>query len=133
MLQVKLKRLDRDAKRRKEIALAYAKGITHPLLSQPITGRNTLVSLENHVFHLYAVRTEVREAFRAHLANTGVETLIHYPIPPHRQQAYSQWNKKAYPLTEAIHRQVLSLPVSPVMTDEQANAVIAACNNFEMS
>jgi dTDP-4-amino-4,6-dideoxygalactose transaminase len=66
------------------------------------------------------------------LANTGIQTLIHYPIPPHQQRAYSQWSEKTYPLTESIHQQVLSLPISPVMTDEQVDAVIAACNSFEM-
>ncbi|GAA0691751.1 DegT/DnrJ/EryC1/StrS family aminotransferase [Marinobacterium maritimum] len=132
MLRVKLQHLDTETQRRKEIALAYAKGITHPELSQPITAHSTLTSLENHVFHLYVVRTAEREALQAHLANTGVQTLIHYPTPPHQQQAYAQWNEKTYPLTEVIHQQVLSLPISPVMTDDKVDAVIAACNSFEM-
>jgi len=132
MLRVKLQHLDAETQRRKEIALAYAKGITHPALSQPIPANSTLASLENHVFHLYVIRTAEREALQAHLANTGIQTLIHYPIPPHQQRAYSQWSEKTYPLTEAIHQQVLSLPISPVMTDDQVDAVIAACNSFEM-
>jgi dTDP-4-amino-4,6-dideoxygalactose transaminase len=132
MLRVKLQHLDTETKRRKEIALAYAKGITHPALPQPIPANSTLASLENHVFHLYVIRTAEREALQAHLANTGIQTLIHYPIPPHQQRAYSQWSEKTYPLTEAIHQQVLSLPISPVMTDDQVDAVIAACNSFEM-
>jgi dTDP-4-amino-4,6-dideoxygalactose transaminase len=131
MLRVKLQYLDTETKRRKEIALAYAKDIIHPALSQPITAHSTLTSLENHIFHLYVVRTAEREALQAHLANTGIQTLIHYPIPPHQQQAYPQWNEKSYPLTEAVHQQVLSLPISPVMTDDQVDAVIAACNSFE--
>ena len=132
MLRVKLQHLDRETKRRKEIALAYAKGITHSALSQPITAHSTLTSLENHVFHLYVVRAAERKALQAHLADSGVQTLIHYPIPPHQQRAYVQWSEKAYPLTEALHQQVLSLPISPVMTDDQVDAVIAACNSFEM-
>ncbi len=132
MLRIKLQHLDTETQRRKEIALAYAKGITHPALSQPIPANSELTTLENHVFHLYVTRTAERETLQAHLANSGVQTLIHYPIPPHQQRAYSQWREKTYPLTEAIHQQVLSLPISPVMTDEQVNAVIAACNSFEM-
>ncbi|MDV5860886.1 DegT/DnrJ/EryC1/StrS family aminotransferase [Pseudomonas mendocina] len=132
MLRVKLQHLDTETQRRKEIALAYAKGITHPSLAQPIKAHSTLTSLEKHVFHLYVIRTAERGALQAHLANTGVQTLIHYPIPPHQQRAYSQWSEKTYPLTEAMHQQVLSLPISPVMTDEQVDTVIAACNSFEM-
>ncbi|SEA52526.1 DegT/DnrJ/EryC1/StrS family aminotransferase [Marinobacterium iners] len=132
MLRVKLQHLDTETQRRKEIARSYAKGITHPALSQPITTHSTLTSLENHVFHLYVVRTAKREALQAHLANTGIQTLIHYPIPPHQQKAYAQWSKEAYPLSEAIHQQVLSLPISPVMTDNQVDSIIAACNSFEM-
>lgn len=132
MLSVKLKHLDAETNRRKEIALAYAKGITHPALVQPIPANSTLTSLENHAFHLYVIRTTEREALQTHLANTGVQTLIHYPIPPHQQQAYKQLNDQPYRLTEAMHQQVLSLPISPVMTDDQVFTVIAACNSFEM-
>jgi dTDP-4-amino-4,6-dideoxygalactose transaminase len=91
-----------------------------------------LLALEKHVFHLYVIRIVEREAAQAHLAKAGIQTLIHYPIPPHQQQAYKRWNDQSYPLTEAIHQQVLSLPISPVMTDDQVNAVIAACNSFKM-
>ncbi|BBI60615.1 hypothetical protein HSBAA_19210 [Vreelandella sulfidaeris] len=73
-----------------------------------------------------------RDALQAYLTSAGIQTLIHYPIPPHQQQAYAEWSAQKYPLTEAIHQQVLSLPISPVMTDEQVDAVIAACNHFEM-
>ncbi|MDR8015710.1 DegT/DnrJ/EryC1/StrS family aminotransferase [Ectopseudomonas guguanensis] len=132
MLRVKLKQLDAETERRKEIALAYAKGIQNPIISQPISADNTLLALEKHVFHLYVIRIVEREAAQAHLAKAGIQTLIHYPIPPHQQQAYKRWNDQSYPLTEAIHQQVLSLPISPVMTDDQVNAVIAACNSFKM-
>ena len=132
ILRVKLQHLDRETQRRKEIALAYAKGITHPALSQPIPANSTLAILENHVFHLYVTRTTEREALQTHLANAGAQTLIHYPIPPHQQRAYSHWRGTTYPLTEAIHQQVLSLPISPVMTDGQVEAVIAACNSLEI-
>ena len=132
MLRVKLQHLDTETLRRKEIALAYAKGITHPALSQPIPANSTLESLESHVFHLYVIRAAERATLQGHLANADVQTLIHYPIPPHQQQAYAGWNAHSYPLTEAMHQQVLSLPISPVMTEEQISTVIAACNNFKM-
>ncbi|APU30038.1 aminotransferase [Ectopseudomonas alcaliphila JAB1] len=132
MLRVKLKHLEAETERRKEIALAYAKGIKNPIVSQPISADNTLLALEKHVFHLYVIRIVEREAAQAHLAKAGIQTLIHYPIPPHRQQAYKRWNDQSYPLTEVMHQQVLSLPISPVMTDDQVSAVVAACNSFKM-
>lgn len=132
MLRVKLQYLNDEIERRKEIALAYSRGITHLSLSQPIPANSTLESLENHVFHLYVIRTPERDALQSHLTSSGVQTLIHYPIPPHQQQAYAQWNNQSYPLTEDAHRQVLSLPISPVMTDAQVNTVIAACNSFQV-
>lgn len=132
MLRVKLRHLDGETQRRKEIAIAYAKGIAQPVFSQPIPADSTAASLSNHAFHLYVIRTAEREALQAHLTSAGIQTLIHYPVPPHQQQAYTGWNKHNYPLTEDIHRQVLSLPISPVMTDEQVNTVIDACNLFEM-
>ena len=131
LLRVKIKHLDVDTSRRKNIALAYVKGIQNPAIQQPIAAESTLETLEIHVFHLYVIRTEKREALHAYLSAAGVQTLIHYPIPPHQQQAYARWNSECYPLTEAIHQQVLSLPISPVMSDEEVNVVIEACNAFQ--
>ncbi|MWJ28488.1 aminotransferase class V-fold PLP-dependent enzyme [Halomonas sp. ZH2S] len=130
MLRVKLKHLDAETQRRKEIALAYACGISNSVLTQPIPANSTVESLENHVFHLNVIRTTAREALQSYLTDAGVQTLIHYPIPPHQQKAYAEWDIQAYPLTEAIHQQVLSLPISPVMTDDQVQAVIDACNRL---
>ncbi len=130
MLCVKLKHLDADTARRKEIAMAYANGINNPAISQPIPANSTSVALESHVFHLYVVRTQQRQALQEHLNAVGVQTLIHYPIPPHQQRAYQAWSQESYPLTEAIHKEVLSLPISPVMTDGEITAVIRGCNAF---
>lgn len=132
LLRVKLKHLDVETQRRKEIAVAYASGITNSALFQPIPSNNSVESLENHVFHLYVIRTAKREALQSCLLQAGVQTMIHYPIPPHQQKAYTEWNTQRYPLTETIHKQVLSLPISPVMTDEQVQVVIDACNCFEV-
>ncbi len=130
ILRVKLKHLDAEITRRREIAIAYAKGIKNRAIQQPITPNATSENLEQHVFHLYAISTELRKALQAHLSEAGVQTLIHYPIPPHQQQAYADWNNDSYPLTESIHQQALSLPVSPVMSDEDVNTVIEAANSF---
>lgn len=130
LLLVKLQHLDADTLKRQQIALAYAKGITNPLLTLPITPSSTVASIENHVFHLFVIRLTNRADFQAHLKAAGIDTLIHYPIPPHHQQAYKKYNDQSYPLTAAIHQQVVSLPISPVMTDDQVFAVVAACNSF---
>lgn len=132
MLSVKLKYLDADTRRRQEIAVAYASGIRHPAIRQPIDSKSTLASLANHVFHLYVIRSSRREALQQHLQNAGIQTLIHYPIPPHKQQAYKNWNERTYLLTESLHREVLSLPISSVMTDAQVGIVIDAVNAFEV-
>lgn len=130
MLRVKLKYLDTETQRRKEIAAAYAEGITHPLLFQPASPRNAAELPKHHVFHLYVIRTTARAALVTHLEKEGIQTLVHYPVAPHQQQAYREWNQISYPLTEAIHQQVLSLPISPVMTNEQVASVVSACNRF---
>jgi len=130
MLRVKLHHLDTETKRRKEIALAYTKGITTPLLSKPISVVSALTALEHHVFHLYVVRTGEREALQAYLSRAGIQTLIHYPIAPHHQKAYQAWAKQSYPITEAIHNEVLSLPISPVMTDTEVQKVIEVVNGY---
>lgn len=130
MLNVKLKYLDADTKRRQEIAIAYANGIRHLDIRHPIDPESALASLANHVFHLYVIRSSRREALQQHLQNAGIQTLIHYPVPPHKQQAYLNWNERSYALTESLHREVLSLPVSPVMTDAEVSVVIDAVNAF---
>ncbi|BCR24075.1 DegT/DnrJ/EryC1/StrS family aminotransferase [Aquipseudomonas alcaligenes] len=132
MLRVKLKHLDAETELRKAIALAYAQGIQNPAIRQPIPASSTLTSLESHVFHLYVVRTEQRQALQEHLNAVGIQTLIHYPIPPHQQQAYKAWSERSLPESEAIHREVLSLPISPVMTNGEVAEVIKACNAFGM-
>lgn len=132
ILSVKLKCLDKDTNRRQEIALAYSTDINNPLISTPSLPANTLANLGSHVFHLYVVRVEQRDLFQKYLHEAGIGTLIHYPIPPHKQKAFSCWRHQSYPLTEKIHSTVLSLPISPVMTDDQVLSVIKACNSFRL-
>ena len=127
VLRVKLRHLESEIARRRKVATAYIKGINNPTVVLPHQTN------EAHVWHVFVIRCEQREALQAHLAAQGIQTLIHYPVPPHQQQAYKNnqaWSNLSYPITESIHNEVLSLPISPVMTDEQVDKVVAACNRF---
>ncbi len=123
LLRVKLARLDADNQRRRAIAARYLYEIQHPHITLPVAGDHN-----EPVWHVFVVRSPAREALQAHLHHAGIGTLIHYPLPPHHQQAYREWRERSYPITEAIHREVLSIPISPVMSDAQVEAVVAACN-----
>lgn len=125
VLAVKLKYLDADTRRRKEIASFYRAGITNPKIILP-----HVLTEEGHVWHLFVIRTSDREALQQFLLNNGIQTIIHYPIPPHKQKAYKELNGLSFPITEQIHREVLSLPISPVMTDEEVSKVIALANEY---
>lgn len=125
MLSVKLVHLDREIVARRKVATAYLEGIDNPGVRLP-----HLNAPEQHVWHLFVVRCERREELQRHLHDSGVQTLIHYPIPPHKQQAYSAFGNLSLPLTEAIHREVLSLPISPVMSEDEIQAVVRAVNAF---
>ncbi|WP_445427655.1 DegT/DnrJ/EryC1/StrS family aminotransferase [Alishewanella sp. HL-SH05] len=131
LLSVKLKYLDAEMQRRREVAIAYANGIHNPLIHLPISKRSSLVNLDSHVFHLFVVRTKNRSVLQQHLLDSGIQTVIHYPIPPHKQQAYKDLAELTLELTVAIHNEVLSLPISPVMSDDQVKIVINACNDFK--
>lgn len=126
ILRVKLPRLDRDNELRREVARKYLEGISNPDILLPAPPGNP----ERHVWHIFAVRTAHREAFRIHLQENGIHTLIHYPIPPHRQKAYSEWSSLSLPITEAIHEEEVSIPMSPLLGDTQINEVITAINSF---
>lgn len=130
MLSVKLKYLDAETRRRREIAAAYTAGITNPAVTLPLSSVTDILRTTSHVWHLYVIRTPQREALQTHLVEQGIQTLIHYPIAPHKQQAYQEWNAYSYPLTEVMHQQVLSLPVSSVMLDRQVEIVINEVNRF---
>ena len=123
LLRVKLKHIDADNARRREIAARYLREIKHPDVRLPSVRSGE----DSHVWHLFVVRVPDRAAFQQRLLEKGVHTFIHYPIPPHHQQAYAkELGHLKLPLTEAIHREVVSLPISPVMTDDQVGHVIEA-------
>lgn len=131
MLNVKLKYLDQEIQYRRYIANLYLNGIKNPLVQLPLINTNAEV-YEQHVWHLFVVRTQHREALQKHLTNHGIQTLIHYPIPPHQQQAYQEWNNLSYPLTEAMHKEVLSLPIGPTLTGQDAEKIIALVNDWSI-
>ena len=87
-------------------------------------------SEQSHVFHLFVIRTENRDALQEYLLQNGIETMIHYPIPPHKQKAFATWNSISFPITEQIHEEVLSLPISPIMTNEEIDFVIEKINSY---
>ena len=128
-LRVKLPHLDADNARRAEIAARYCREITNPAIVLPsaIDGSRQL----SNVWHVFPVRTERRDEFQAYLAERGIQTVIHYPIPPHRQPAYTEWHGLNLPITEKIHETIISLPISPVMTDDEVAEVIAAVNGWK--
>lgn len=131
MLNVKLKYLDQEIQHRRYIANLYLNGIKNPLVQLPLINTNAEV-YEQHAWHLFVVRTQHREALQKHLTNHGIQTLIHYPIPPHQQQAYQEWNNLSYPLTEAMHKEVLSLPIGPTLTGQDAEKIIALVNDWSI-
>ena len=85
-----------------------------------------------HVWHLFVIRSKNRIALQKYLADHGVQTLIHYPLPPHKQQAYKEWNSLSYPISEQIHEEVISLPISPTLSLKEAEKVIQLCNGFKV-
>lgn len=126
VLSVKLQRLDKDNGIRRNIAQRYNAGIINPYVTLPATYND-----EEHVFHIYPVFCKERDLLQKHLYNCGIETLIHYPIPPHKQEAMKEYNAFHYPITEVIHNEELSLPCNPTMKDEEVQAVIEAVNSFK--
>lgn len=126
VLDVKLRHLDEDNKHRQEIAKYYYENINNPLVQMPVRMED-----DNNVYHIFPILCERRDEFQQYLTDNGVQTLIHYPIPPHKQECYKEWNNQTYPITEKIHQGELSLPVSPVMSLEEAAYVVKTINNFK--
>ena len=125
-LKVKLQNLDVDNLRRNEIAQQYLNGIKNTGIRLPITNDK-----ERHVFHIFAIMSKEREALQEHLAQNGIETLIHYPVPPHRQEALREFSHLSFPITEEIHKTELSLPCNPSMSDNEVQKVIEVINSFK--
>ncbi|GGF25512.1 DegT/DnrJ/EryC1/StrS family aminotransferase [Flavobacterium limi] len=124
-LNLKLPNLDKDNQKRREVAKSYLTEIKNDKITLPFWDLT-----ENHVFHLFVIRTENRDHLQQYLSDNGIQTMIHYPIPPHKQQAFSDWNILSFPVTEKIHNEVLSLPMSPVLTNDQVNFIIEVLNRY---
>lgn len=126
VLEVKLRHLDADNAQRKEIARYYIENIRNPQVITP-----QVKDWDAHVFHIFPVRCLQRDQLQKYLADNGVQTIIHYPIPPHQQECYREWNHLSFPVTEQIHNEELSLPISPVMKEEEVKKVVELINQFE--
>lgn len=133
VLRIKLEHLDEDNKKRREIAHFYCRNITNKKITLPNHGNSTLsdiASALSHVWHLFVIRTKERDAFQNHLNKNDIQTIIHYPIPPHKQSAYPELNDLSFPTTEVIHDQVLSLPISPIMDQHELDVVVDFVNGY---
>ncbi len=128
VLSLKLGRLDEDNRRRRQAALTYLSGIENPAVTLPQAESSETIG--ENVWHLFVVRCGRRNALQKHLREAGIETLIHYPIPPHKQKVYASMNAGSLPITEQIHQEVLSLPLTPVMRETDLQQVAEAVNRF---
>ena len=126
LLRVKLRYLDEDIARRRRVACRYREGILHSHIELPAVARE-----EQHAWHLFVVRCPYRDALKHHLQAHGIQSQVHYPIPPHRQPAYACLREIHLPLTEQLHDEILSLPMGPTLSDDAADRVIDACRTFE--
>ena len=125
VLDIKLKHLDSDNNKRRKISKYYRENIKNSKIILPET-----YDEKSHVWHIFAVRTQNRDEFQKYLTEKGIQTIIHYPTPPHKQGAYKEWNNLSFPITEEIHNTILSLPISPVMTDSEIEKVVEVVNEY---
>ena len=129
-LSVKLKYIDERNNIRKRIARQYMESIKNPAIKLPIiVNKNP----DSHVFHLFVVRTQNREHLQSYLTENNIQSLIHYPIPVHKQQCYKSYNQISCPVAEKIQKEILSIPISSVLTDEQVETIICVLNRYNSS
>jgi len=124
-LRVKLKHLDNEIQSRREVAKRYLDRIKNTSIKLP-----SWQSVEQHAFHLFVIRTTKRKELQKYLLDNGIQTLIHYPIPPHKQEAYTEWKDESCPISEQVHNEVLSLPVSSVQNLKDTEKIVEALNDF---
>lgn len=126
VLSVKLKRLDFDNERRRDIAAKYLRYIKNSYITLPAVPADR----SSHVWHVFAIRCQRRDELQTYLTEHGIQSLIHYPIPIHKQPAYKEFSNLSFPVAEEIAKDVLSIPISPVLTDTEVNTVIEQLNRF---
>ncbi|MDR2036294.1 MAG: DegT/DnrJ/EryC1/StrS family aminotransferase [Bacteroidales bacterium] len=125
VLNIKLKYIDEDNNHRKNVARYYIDHIKHPEIIMP-----KVMDWDTHVFHIFTVRTKKRNELQGYLYENDVHTVVHYPIPPHKQRCYKEYNYKSFPITELIHNQELSLPMSPVIALDEVEKVVELINEW---
>ena len=125
MLRVKLRHLDKEIENRRAVAKYYFENIKNDKLILPIPRAD-----DNHVWHLFVIKTDTRDEFHKYLLGNGVQTLIHYPIAPHKQDAYKEWSDQSYSISEHIHKSVLSLPISGVQSLETTKEIVKCVNDY---
>ncbi|MEZ8128748.1 DegT/DnrJ/EryC1/StrS family aminotransferase [Enterovibrio norvegicus] len=128
ILRIKLNYIESDIERRREIATIYRTQINNPRVK--INTLSLSQGEESHVWHLFVVESEDREKFIKFLADNGVQAAIHYPIPPHKQKAYSKYNELSFPITEKIHDSIVSLPMDPTLTLSEIEHIISVVNKY---
>jgi len=126
MLRVKLRYLDQEIEKRREIAKYYIENIKNKNIILPIFSER-----ENHVWHLFVIRTQNRNRLQKYLTDNNIQTLVHYPIPPHKQNAYQEWNNEPYPISEQIHNEILSLPIGGIQTMEMTILIVKVLNEYK--
>ncbi len=124
ILRVKLKGLDKEIKNRKKIAEYYLENITNENILSPVMNTNSS-------WHLFVIRAKNRDTLQKYLATNKIQTLIHYPIPPHKQNAYKEWSNKSYPISEQIHNEILSLPISGIQTLSDTKKIVHLVNSYK--
>jgi dTDP-4-amino-4,6-dideoxygalactose transaminase len=129
-LNLKLSNLNTDNEKRRVIAKRYLSEIKNAKIILPTVSLRGTKQSNNHVFHLFVIRTENRDELQSYLLENGIQTMIHYPIPPHKQKAFSNWNHLSFRITEKIHHEILSLPISPVMTNDEVDFVVSILKQY---
>lgn len=128
ILSIKLSHLEADNEKRRSVAKYYLENIKNPVITLPKVEYD---DQRSHVWHLFVVRCKKRDSLKEYLLNNGIETVIHYPTPPHKQKAYAELSGLSLPISEQLHREVLSLPISPVMTEIEMKQVVETINSYE--
>ena len=131
VLDVKLKYLDEENQRRREIAQFYCKSIKNERIVLPSDHSALRIGNYNeHVWHLFVIRATERDKLQEYLSKNGIQTVIHYPVPPHKQPAYREWNNLSFPITEKIHNEVLSLPIGSHISDDELQIIVEKINTY---
>ena len=129
-LSIKLVQLDADNDLRRGVSTYYLKNINNPKIIQPQQKTDGPDSHGSNVWHQFVVRTANRNDFQNHLSANGIQTAIHYPTPPHHQSGYAEWKHLSFPVSELIHQQIISLPISPVITRQELDKVVEIVNSY---